>query len=422
MSYGNLIPAASFGQEKEAPQEIPGPGSESDTSRLQAASRVNPRTALGVLTENLLHNGRARATVLPVVLHSKPKPASENVFPSSHMITVPNKFSSPGLSISGEDGTEISLSASGGMVADYHLEEDMTALRHKDFRLFLDLSSSSCKDTSMQSQPDDPVGSHDIFAVDEYSEDIYIYLRRSEVKHRPKPGYMLRQPDITNCMRVILVDWLVEVGQEYNLSAETLYLAVNYLDRFLSCMSVLRGKLQLVGTAAMIIAAKYEEIYPPDTEDFAYVTDNSYTKKQLLQMEQLLLKVLAFDLAVPTAHQFLKQFLTVESVCSRTENLALYLAELSLLEVDPFLRYSPSKVAAAAYCLGNYTMNRMIWPVSLHDFTGYTLAEIAPCLKDLYKMYWSASSRPQQAIQEKYKASKYCSVSLVPPPASIPFR
>lgn len=73
--------------------------------------------------------------------------------------------------------------------------------------------------------------------------------------NRPKPGYMRKQPDITYNMRTILVDWLVEVAQEYKLQSETLFLAVNYTDRFLSYMSVVRGKLQLVGTAAMFIAA-----------------------------------------------------------------------------------------------------------------------------------------------------------------------
>lgn len=57
-------------------------------------------------------------------------------------------------------------------------------------------------------------------------------------------------------MRVILVDWLVEVTQEFQLCSETLHLAVNYLDLFLSrTTSVKRGKLQLVGTAALLIAA-----------------------------------------------------------------------------------------------------------------------------------------------------------------------
>lgn len=75
------------------------------------------------------------------------------------------------------------------------------------------------------------------------------------MKTRPKAAYMKKQPDITNSMRAILVDWLVEVGEEYKLQNETLYLAVNYIDRFLSSMSVLRGKLQLVGTAAMLLAS-----------------------------------------------------------------------------------------------------------------------------------------------------------------------
>ena len=66
---------------------------------------------------------------------------------------------------------------------------------------------------------------------------------------------MRKQPDITAGMRCILIDWLVEVGEEYRLHNETLYLAVSYIDRFLSQMSVLRSKLQLVGAASMFLAA-----------------------------------------------------------------------------------------------------------------------------------------------------------------------
>jgi len=66
---------------------------------------------------------------------------------------------------------------------------------------------------------------------------------------------MQRQADITSNMRTILVDWLIEVADEYRLHRETLFLAVNFVDRFLSVMAVQRSKLQLVGTAAMFIAA-----------------------------------------------------------------------------------------------------------------------------------------------------------------------
>lgn len=66
---------------------------------------------------------------------------------------------------------------------------------------------------------------------------------------------MRKQGDITHTMRSILVDWLVEVAEEYKLSRETLCLTVSCIDRFLSVMSVVRSKLQLVGAAAMFIAA-----------------------------------------------------------------------------------------------------------------------------------------------------------------------
>nr|ALK03038.1 cyclin A [Hypophthalmichthys molitrix] len=284
-----------------------------------------------------------------------------------------------------------------------------------------DLGSGSCMDSSMCSlSEEEAASSEDVLCVPEYAEDIHRYLRECEVRYRPKPGYMRKQPDITNCMRIILVDWLVEVGEEYKLCSETLYLAVNYLDRFLSCMSVLRGKLQLVGTAAVLLAAKYEEVYPPEVDEFVYITDDTYTKKQLLRMEQHLLRVLAFDMTAPTVHQFLMQYTLEEHICARTVNLALYLSELSLLEVDPFVQYLPSKTAAAAYCLANYTLNGALWPENLYAFTGYSLAVISPCPKELYKLHLGAASRPQQAIQEKYKSSKYCGVSLLEPVESLP--
>ncbi|XP_036381302.1 cyclin-A1 [Megalops cyprinoides] len=413
MSLGRFIPLASQSNQENFP--VP---SKMDASRLQLAAKPKQRTVLGVLSENEQHNRSCQG-----VLHSKHGSALENACPGAPMTTIPTCLSTSSFGIYVDELSEVVQPVASKMVSaePVLLEEDIAAMQHKDFRLFLDLSSGSCMDTSMQSQPeDDPLKAQDVWAVAEYAEDIHQHLRDCEVKCRPKAGYIRKQPDITNCMRVVLVDWLVEVGEEYKLCAETLYLAVNYLDRFLSCMSVLRGKLQLVGTAAILLAAKYEEIYPPEVDEFVYITDDTYTKKQLLRMEHLFLKVLAFDMTVPTTHQFLRQYMAVESVCSKTENLALYVAELSLLEVDPFLLYVPSKVAAAAYCLANYTVNKALWPDSLYAFTGYTLVEIAPCLKDLHKLYLCADCRPQQAIREKYKASKYCSVALITPPESLP--
>ena len=40
------------------------------------------------------------------------------------------------------------------------------------------------------------------------------------------------QPELSNKMRAILISWLVEVHLKYNLLPETLYIAVNLVDRF----------------------------------------------------------------------------------------------------------------------------------------------------------------------------------------------
>ncbi|NXY90010.1 CCNA1 protein, partial [Alcedo cyanopectus] len=167
---------------------------------------------------------------------------------------------------------------------------------------------------------------------------------------------------------------------------------------------------------------KYEEIYIPEANEFVYITDNSYTKSQLLEMEHLLLKVLSFDLTVPTINQFLLQYFQRHGVCMKTENFARYLAELSILQADPFLKYLPSQTAAAAYCLANYTVNRSLWPETLAEFTGYSLSEIMPCLTDLHKACLNPRYPQMQAIKDKYKHYKYLQVSLLEPPAVLPLQ
>ncbi|XP_075904263.1 cyclin-A2 [Nelusetta ayraudi] len=280
----------------------------------------------------------------------------------------------------------------------------------------MDVSFESPMDMSVVEGEEKPV---DVNEVPEYATEIHEYLRELEVKTRPKATYMKKQPDITHSMRAILVDWLVEVGEEYKLQNETLYLAVNYIDRFLSSMSVLRGKLQLVGTAAMLLASKFEEIYPPEVAEFVYITDDTYTKKQVLRMEHLVLKVLSFGLAAPTINQFLTQYFLHQPVSKQVENLAMYVAELSLVDCDPFLKYLPSLMAAAAFTLANNTVAGGSWTKPLVEFSGYSLEELMPCIEDLHKLYLNAPQHAQQSVREKYKNKKYREVSLIDAPARL---
>jgi cyclin B len=66
--------------------------------------------------------------------------------------------------------------------------------------------------------------------------------------------------------------------------SETLFLTTNLIDRFLTKDSVSRKNLQLVGVTAMLLAAKYEEIWAPEVRDFVYISDKAYNRQQILDM------------------------------------------------------------------------------------------------------------------------------------------
>lgn len=88
-----------------------------------------------------------------------------------------------------------------------------------------------------------------------------MYVMQNE--NRPH-DYIDSQPEINESMRAILVDWLIDVHRKFELSPETLYLTINIVDRFLAIKIVSRRELQLVGISAMLMASKYEEIWPPE--------------------------------------------------------------------------------------------------------------------------------------------------------------
>jgi|AntAceMinimDraft_5_1070358.scaffolds.fasta_scaffold22334_2 hypothetical protein len=92
----------------------------------------------------------------------------------------------------------------------------------------------------------------------QYVNDIYAHLRESEDIRSPNADYMdAVQKDINSTMRGILVDWLVEVAEEYKLTADTLYLSVLYIDRCLSVHTVARTQLQVRSRVGAPVSRAY---------------------------------------------------------------------------------------------------------------------------------------------------------------------
>ena len=79
--------------------------------------------------------------------------------------------------------------------------------------------------------------------------------------------------------------WLVEVHLKFKLLPETLYITISVIDRYLEHQVVPRRDYQLLGVTAMMVASKYEERYPPNIHDFIHITDYTYEKNEMVDLE-----------------------------------------------------------------------------------------------------------------------------------------
>ncbi|XP_039798777.1 cyclin-A1-4-like isoform X5 [Panicum virgatum] len=264
--------------------------------------------------------------------------------------------------------------------------------------------------------------------------EIYENLREAETRKMPSTHFVETiQTDMSTTMRAVLIDWLVEVTEEYRLVPETLYLTVNYIDRYLSVKEINRNRLQLLGVACLLIAAKYEEICPPQVEELCYITDDSYTKEEVLQMEASVLNYLKFEMTVPTPKCFLSSyqfyglsqrvetFFFMQDSTLHLEFLANYICELSLLEYS-LLCYLPSLVAASSVFLARFILKptKNPWNSSLSYYTQYTPSELCGCVRVLHRLFCFGPGRDVPAIREKYSQHKYKFVAKKYCPPSIP--
>ncbi|KAG5229096.1 cyclin family protein [Salix suchowensis] len=252
-----------------------------------------------------------------------------------------------------------------------------------------------------------------------YAADIYSNLRVAEVF----PTFMETvQRDITQSMRGILIDWLVEVSEEYKLVPDTLYLTVYLIDRFLSQNYIERQKLQLLGITCMLIASKYEEICSPRVEEFCFITDNTYTSFEVLRMETRVLNFFGFQIFAPTAKTFLRRFLRAAQASYKNpsyelEYLADYLAELTLVDYS-FLNFLPSVIAASSVFLSRWTLDQTShpWSPTLENYTSYKASDLKTTVLAMQDLQLNTSGCPLNAIRMKYRQPKFKSVAALSSP------
>lgn len=262
----------------------------------------------------------------------------------------------------------------------------------------------------------DDVERSNVQSVAEYASDIFNDLFREEMLYLPRADYMDSQADITAKMRTILIDWLIEVHMKYRLRDETLHLTINLVDRYLTRMPVLRKRLQLVGVVSMFIASKFEEIHPPELHDWVYITDNAYTKDDVLVMECNMLSTLNFQVMVPTAAHFFEGLQKVNGCSSTHREVAQYLLELGLLDIR-MLQYRPSHVVSAALLLSNELMGRsVLWPTIMVQHSHHAEVALRGCAEELRQLHEAdkaGAGGQLQAVHKKFSHPQHHSVATM---------
>ena len=150
------------------------------------------------------------------------------------------------------------------------------------------------------------------------NHDLWEVMRKKDSKYVHDPNYLKRHSSIEPQMRAILLDWLVEISNAYRLHRETFHLAIEYMDRFMTCtkQSMRVDRLQLIGMSSLFLAAKVEEIYPPKLKDFASHMENysSNNEDAISQFELFMLKTLSWEISPVTANTWLMTYLQIAAI------------------------------------------------------------------------------------------------------------
>ncbi|KAF9291115.1 hypothetical protein BGZ68_005006 [Mortierella alpina] len=217
---------------------------------------------------------------------------------------------------------------------------------------------------------------------------------------------MNKQSDLKWQYRVHLIEWLIQVHDRFDLLQETIHLCVNYLDRFLSRVIIRIDQLQLAGTAALLLASKFEEIQSPAVAELVYLGGDAYTPAAVRRAEIDMLQALNYDMGAPGPMSFLRRISRADNYDPEIRTLAKYLVDLTLCD-HRFIAVPSSMVAAVSYCASMRLLSAGKWSAQHELFSGYAEATLSGPLNVLLTLL----EQPMQSLFAKYQHERYMHAS-----------
>lgn len=256
----------------------------------------------------------------------------------------------------------------------------------------------------------DPEDVRDTSMVAEYAREIFGYMAKCEMETMANPNYMAFQNEIQWHMRATLVDWLLQVHMRYHMLPETLFIAINIIDRFLSVRVVSLAKLQLVGVIAMFIAAKYEEIVAPSVDEFVAMTEGGHSKDEIFKGERIILSTLDFKISsYCSPYSWVRKISKADDYDIQVRTLAKFLMEVTLLD-HRFLRAKPSLIAAISMYLSKKMLGGQ-WDEGFVYYSNFCEEQLIPGANLLLEKLVDPTFG-DQFVCRKYAGRKFLKASL----------
>ena len=253
--------------------------------------------------------------------------------------------------------------------------------------------------------------------VGEYLEEIYVnlLLEETQATTKPKFGYMNTQPEINEIMRAILIDWIIDVHLRFNLRQETLFMTIWLIDTYLSFAFVHRDKLQLLGITCLLISCKSHEIYYPQNDKLIEMTDNAYSKEEMLTMENEILKKLNFFIVCPNPIDFYNILSKMFNFEKKQYYLGNYFIESALVNYQ-ILKYSSSVIASSCtYLVMKYYRINGYQKLYNNFIINEQFPEdvIKDAAKEIYVLVDNLSKSKFKSVKKKYSFTQFENVSEI---------
>ncbi|CAF0934330.1 unnamed protein product [Rotaria sordida] len=268
---------------------------------------------------------------------------------------------------------------------------------------------------------------NNITTVSELIVNICKYWKELE-QHTPiRQNFLLHRSEGTASPqnRAVLIDWLYQVHDRFKLLSDTFHMTIHLIDRYLQIIDVSKHELQLIGSTALLLACKYEEMAIPGMNDFVYVSDNAYSKEDMKEMERRMITTLSFDLGRPLSINYLRRYSKIIQATDIEHTLGKYLLDLTFID-HSFSHILPSYISACASFLSRYLLAykritsltsislliENLWPKKFMFYhTGYIYEQLYQGIEQLGQLLIEQDKIKLKSVQKKFSQSNMFSIA-----------